>query len=133
MYDSRHRRLTSMIRIKRTYDPPERGDGKRLLVERLWPRGMKKEALALEAWLKEVAPSTELRKWFGHRVDRWDEFQRRYREELRSNPESWRPIREAAKSGPVTLLYSAHDTEHNGALVLRDFLSRSDQRRRVGR
>jgi uncharacterized protein YeaO (DUF488 family) len=112
-----------MIRIKRTQEPPERSDGRRLLVERLWPRGMKKEALAMNAWLKEVAPSTELRKWFGHRVERWDEFQRRYREELRSKPESWRPILESARSGPVTLLYSAHDTEHNGALVLRDFLA----------
>lgn len=112
-----------MIRIKRAYDPPERGDGRRFLVERLWPRGMRKEALAMDAWLKDVAPSTDLRVWFGHRVERWDEFRRRYREELRSNPESWRPILDAAARGPVTLLYSAHDTEHNGALVLRDFLT----------
>ena len=75
-----------MIRIKRTYDPAARGDGWRVLVERLWPRGMKKEALAADAWLKEVAPSTELRKWFDHRVERWEEFQHRYREELKENP-----------------------------------------------
>jgi uncharacterized protein YeaO (DUF488 family) len=112
-----------MIRIKRAYDPPKRGDGRRLLVERLWPRGMKKEALALDAWVKEVAPSTELREWFGHRVERWDEFRRRYREELSANPESWQPILQAAEHGSVTLLYSAHDTDHNGALVLRDYLT----------
>ncbi|HXZ84328.1 MAG TPA: DUF488 family protein, partial [Myxococcota bacterium] len=81
-----------MIRIKRAYDPPERGDGQRLLVERLWPRGMKKDALALDAWLKEVAPSTELRKWFGHRVERWQEFRRRYRAELAAHSDAWRPI-----------------------------------------
>ena len=74
-----------MIRIKRAYDPPERGDGQRFLVERLWPRGMKKEALAVDAWLKEVAPSTALRKWFGHREERWEEFRRRYRHELRAS------------------------------------------------
>jgi uncharacterized protein YeaO (DUF488 family) len=118
-----------MIRIKRTYDAPERGDGQRFLVERLWPRGMKKEALALDAWLKDVAPSSELRKWFGHRVERWDEFERRYREELSENPESWQPILEAARRGAVTLLYSAHDTEHNGALVLRDFLAAREKRK----
>lgn len=112
-----------MIRIKRAYDPPKRGDGRRLLVERLWPRGMKKEALALDAWVKDVAPSAELREWFGHRVERWDEFRRRYREELSANPESWQPILQAAARGSVTLLYSAHDTDHNGALVLRDYLT----------
>jgi uncharacterized protein YeaO (DUF488 family) len=112
-----------MIRIKRAYDPPKRGDGRRFLVERLWPRGMKKQALALDAWLKEVAPSTELRKWFGHRVERWAEFRRRYRAELRANPAAWQPILAAARRGPVTLLYSAHDPEHNGALVLRDYLA----------
>ena len=130
-----------MIRVKRTYDPPARGDGWRVLVERLWPRGMKKEALAADAWLKEVAPSTALRKWFDHRVDRWEEFRRRYRDELTENPDGWRPIAEASRRGTVTLLYSAHDTEHNGALVLRDFLAkrsrtrgsapRQDHRRRV--
>ncbi|HEY8926504.1 MAG TPA: DUF488 domain-containing protein [Polyangia bacterium] len=111
-----------MIRIKRAYDPASREDGRRFLVERLWPRGMKKEALALEAWLKDVAPSSSLRTWFGHRVERWDEFRRRYRAELRANPDGWRPLLEAAGQGPITLLYSAHDTEHNGALVLRDYL-----------
>ncbi len=112
-----------MIRVKRTYESPARGDGQRILVERLWPRGLKKEALAADAWLKEVAPSTELRKWFGHRVERWEEFQRRYREELDANPGAWEPLLEASQRGTVTLLYSARDTAHNSALVLRDYLA----------
>jgi uncharacterized protein YeaO (DUF488 family) len=120
-----------MIRIKRTYDPSARGDGWRVLVERLWPRGMKKETLAADAWLKEVAPSTELRKWFDHRVDRWEGFQRRYREELKENPEALRPILDADRRGTVTLLYSAHDTLHNSALVLRDHLTKVGSRRRA--
>jgi uncharacterized protein YeaO (DUF488 family) len=111
-----------MIRIKRTYDAPARGDGRRILVERLWPRGMKKEALAADAWMKEVAPSTELRKWFDHRVDRWEEFRRRYRHELNENRGAWEPILEASRRRTVTLLYSAHDIQHNGAMVLRDYL-----------
>jgi uncharacterized protein YeaO (DUF488 family) len=118
-----------MIRVKRTYDPPARGDGWRVLVERLWPRGMKKEALAADAWLKEVAPSTELRKWFNHREDRWEEFQRRYWDELKKNPDAWRPILDAGRRGTVTLLYSAHDTVHNGALVLRDYLMKRGKAR----
>lgn len=113
-----------MIRIKRTYEPPARGDGKRILVERLWPRGLKKEALAADAWMKDVAPSTELRKWFDHRVERWEEFRRRYWKELDANPQAWQPILEASQRRTVTLLYSAHDTDHNGALVLRDYLAK---------
>ncbi|HEY6475167.1 MAG TPA: DUF488 family protein [Polyangia bacterium] len=112
-----------MIRIKRTYDPPDPADGLRFLVERLWPRGLKKDKLAAE-WVKEVAPSTALRLWFGHRVDRWEEFQRRYRAELDERPDVWRPLRQAGRRGTVTLLYSAHDVDHNSALVLRDYLRR---------
>ena len=118
-----------MIRIKRAYEPPARGDGRRVLVERLWPRGMRKEALAADAWMKDVAPSTELRKWFDHRVERWEEFQRRYRKELNENSGAWEPILDAEGHGTVTLLYSAHDTLHNGAVVLRDYLTA----RQVGR
>lgn len=118
-----------MIRIKRTYDPAVRSDGRRYLVERLWPRGMKKESLTLDAWLKDVAPSPGLRTWFGHRPERWSEFQRRYVEELRANPAAWEPILEAGRNGDVTLLYSAHDVEHNGAVVLREFLARHGRRR----
>ena len=119
-----------MIQIKRTYDAPTRGDGRRILVERLWPRGMKKEDLAADEWRKEVAPSTALRKAFGHRVERWDEFQRQYRAELDANPAGWEPILAASRVGAVTLLYSAHDTLHNGALVLRDYLAEHTQTRR---
>ena len=111
-----------MIRIKRTYESRARGDGRRILVERLWPRGMKKEALQADAWMKEVAPSTQLRKWFGHRPERWREFRRRYKQELRANADAWSPILDASKRGAVTLLYSAHDLEHNGAVVLREYL-----------
>ena len=117
-----------MLRIKRTYEPRARGDGQRILVERLWPRGMTKEAVAADAWLKEVAPSTELRRWFGHKIERWEEFRRRYRAELDANPAGWKPILGAAAGGTVTLLYSAHDSEHNGALVLRDYLARRSKR-----
>ena len=111
-----------MIRIKRTYEPPVRGDGRRILVERLWPRGMKKESLQADAWIKEVAPSTELRKWFDHRVERWEKFRQRYRDELDANPGAWEPILDKAGRGTVTLLYSAHDTVHNGAVVLCEYL-----------
>jgi uncharacterized protein YeaO (DUF488 family) len=119
-----------MLKLKRAYEPAEPADGQRLLVERLWPRGVTKAALAADAWVKEAAPSTELRKWFGHRPERWDEFRRRYRAELAANPAAWQPILDAAKRGPVTLLYSAHDTEHNGALVLREYLTERPARRR---
>ena len=111
-----------MIRIKRTYEPRARGDGRRILVERLWPRGMKKEALQMHAWIKEVAPSTQLRKWFGHRPERWREFRQRYKKELRANPDAWSSVLEASKHGTVTLLHSTHDLEHNGAVVLREYL-----------
>ena len=110
-----------MIQIKRTYEPAARRDGHRFLVERLWPRGLKKEKLAAD-WVKDVAPSTPLRVWFGHRVDRWDEFQRRYRSELDGRPDAWRPLRAAGRRGTITLLYSARDVDHNSAVVLRDYL-----------
>jgi len=112
-----------MFKIKRVYEPRARSDGQRFLVERLWPRGMKKEALAQDVWLKEVAPSTQLRQWFGHRVERWESFTQRYRRELDANQDACKPLLEAARHGTVTLLYSARDTEHNAALVLRDYLA----------
>jgi uncharacterized protein YeaO (DUF488 family) len=117
-----------MIQIKRTYEPVARTDGHRFLVERLWPRGLKKEKLAAD-WVKEIAPSAPLRLWFGHRVDRWDEFQRRYRAELDGRPAVWRPIRAAGRRGTVTLLYSARDVDHNSALVLKDYLTGRGARR----
>jgi uncharacterized protein YeaO (DUF488 family) len=111
------------IQIKRVYEPKARGEGTRFFVERLWPRGIAKQALAGVTWLKDVAPSATLRTWYGHRVERWPEFQGRYRAELDANPEAWQPILDAARKGTVTLLYGARDVEHNSAVVLRDYLS----------
>ena len=111
-----------MIRVKRVYDPPAADDGARLLVERLWPRGMKKEALPMDGWPKDVAPSDALRRWFGHDPAKWAEFRRRYMAELDDNRAAWEPILEAARQGDVTLLYSAHDVEHNNALALKAYL-----------
>jgi uncharacterized protein YeaO (DUF488 family) len=111
-----------MITIKRVYDTASSTDGTRLLIERLWPRGVKKTSLKIEGWLQAVAPSTELRQWFGHDPVKWDEFRRRYFAELKANPDAWRPIIEAAHHGKVTLIYSSHDTEHNNAVALEEFL-----------
>lgn len=111
-----------MIRLKRAYDPASRGDGTRFLVERLWPRGVAKAALQLDAWLKDAGPSTELRKWFSHDPAKWDEFRRRYFGELDARPEAWRPIVSTARRGTVTLIYSSHDTQHNNAVALLEYL-----------
>jgi uncharacterized protein YeaO (DUF488 family) len=111
-----------MIKVKRVYEKPSRGDGARILVDRLWPRGIRKEALQLHSWLRDVAPSDALRRWFGHDPKKWKEFQRRYFAELGSKREAWEPILKAARRSDVTLLYSAHDTEHNNAVALRDYL-----------
>ena len=112
----------TIVKVKRVYESIQRSDGTRFLVERLWPRGMKKEQLKLDAWLKDVAPSDSLRRWFGHDPLKWNEFQKKYQAELSDNPDAWKPILEAAKRGRVTLLYSSRDTEHNNALVLKSFL-----------
>jgi uncharacterized protein YeaO (DUF488 family) len=111
-----------MVKLKRVYDPVSRTDGTRFLVERLWPRGLSKERLQLTAWLKEVGPSTELRRWFNHDPLRWSQFRSRYFRELDSQPESWLPILAAAKRGVVTLVFSSHDEEHNNAVALQDYL-----------
>ncbi len=111
-----------MLSIKRVYDAHSDDDGARYLVERLWPRGMRKEALIMDAWLKDVAPSDNLRRWFGHDPAKWDEFKRRYRAELDANPDAWKPLVEASRRGNVTLLFSARDTEHNNAVVLKTYL-----------
>lgn len=110
------------LRLKRAYEPPARGDGTRILVDRLWPRGLKKDGAALDHWMKDVAPSPALRKWFGHDPERWSEFRRRYAAELRAQAEPLDTIRALAHAGPVTLVYAARDEEHNHALVLRDVL-----------
>jgi uncharacterized protein YeaO (DUF488 family) len=113
-----------MIRIKRVYDEPGPEDGLRFLVDRLWPRGVRKEELPLDGWLKGVAPSDGLRHWFGHEPDRWEEFCRRYHAELEGNGEAWRPLLEATRGHDVTLLFSAHDPERNNAEALRAFLEK---------
>jgi uncharacterized protein YeaO (DUF488 family) len=117
-----------VIRVKRAYEPPEPGDGTRILVERLWPRGVRKEALALNSWLKEVAPSYELRRWFGHDPARWEEFKRRYAAELSAQPDAWQAILRAADRGIVTLVFSARDVVHNNAVALKSFLERRKER-----
>ena len=118
-----------MIKLKRAYDPISRTDGRRFLVERLWPRGLTKAKVHVDAWLKEVGPSTELRRWFGHDPEKWDTFRARYARELNARPEAWRPIVSAARRGPVTLVYSSHDTEHNNAVALKQYLRSRVQRR----
>lgn len=122
----------SHIRLKRAYEAADAGDGMRLLVDRLWPRGVSRERAALDDWLKDIAPSTELRQWFGHDPDRWPEFQRRYRAELREHAEELNRIRAMARTHTVTLVYSAHDQEHNDAVVLRDVLLRKAETSRDG-
>lgn len=113
-----------MILLKRVYEPVDIHDNRRFLVERLWPRGMKKESLVMERWLKEVAPSDALRKWFNHDPDKWEEFQYRYVSELVNNPDATSPLLDSARQGSITLLYSSHDQQHNSALVLKNFLDK---------
>jgi uncharacterized protein YeaO (DUF488 family) len=110
------------IELSRIYDHEPRRQGKAFLVERLWPRGVRREDLQLDGWLKDVAPSTELRRWFGHDPDRWEEFRRRYTAELDEHPQTWQPLVDAAAVDDVTLLFSSRDREHNNAVALRDYL-----------
>jgi uncharacterized protein YeaO (DUF488 family) len=111
-----------MIKVKRVYEPVDAADGSRFLVERLWPRGVRKDALVFDAWLKDVAPSTALRRWFGHDPARWQEFCQRYAAELDARPDAWERIVQADRLGTATLLYSAHDVEHNNAVALKAYL-----------
>jgi uncharacterized protein YeaO (DUF488 family) len=128
----RKRKELPMIALKRVYDKAERSDGVRYLIERLWPRGVKKASLQIDGWLKDAGPSTQLRQWFHHDAGRWAEFQRRYFKELAAQPEAWKPVAEAARRGPVTLIYSSHDTEHNNAVALKRFIeSRAKSRSRL--
>jgi uncharacterized protein YeaO (DUF488 family) len=112
------------IQLKRAYDPPEPADGVRILVDRLWPRGVKKEDAAIDEWMKDIAPSTDLRKWFGHDPERWEEFCDRYAEEVGQHEDQLKQLRELARKGPITLVYSAHDEAHNDAVALRNFILR---------
>ena len=110
------------VKLKRAYEPSSPDDGTRVLVDRLWPRGVRKDDAAVDLWLKELAPSTELRKWFGHDPVRWQEFRERYAAEVRQHPELVDQLRDLARKGPVTLVYSAHDEAHNDAVVLRSLV-----------
>lgn len=111
------------MKIKRVYEKPEKEDGKRILVDRLWPRGLTKEKAGIDLWLKDIAPSTELRKWFNHDPAKWKEFQKRYQLELENNKEQVSILNELFKKGPVTLVYGAKDRDHNEALVLKEWLN----------
>ncbi len=111
-----------MIKLKRIYEDPSPHDGCRVLVERLWPRGLTKERAAVDLWLKDVAPSPELRKWFNHDPALWQQFQTRYREELRTNKDAVKALKQKAKEGTITLVYAARDEEHNGAVALKRIL-----------
>ena len=113
------------IKIKRVYEQPDREDGERILVDRLWPRGLTKEKAAVDLWLKEIAPTTELRKWFGHDPDKWKSFRGRYETEIRHNYDLVKVLKDKAKRKTVTLVYGARDQKHNEALVLKQFLERS--------
>lgn len=110
------------IKIKRVYEAPEKSDGFRILVDRVWPRGMTKEKASVDLWLKEIGPSTSLRKWFGHDPERWTEFKKRYMQELKADKEEVATLKQHTSKGPVTLVYSAKDEAHNQAVVIREFL-----------
>jgi uncharacterized protein YeaO (DUF488 family) len=110
------------VKLKRTYESPTAEDGARILIDRLWPRGISKKKVALDQWMKDIAPSAKLRKWFGHDPTRWEEFRRRYADEVHQNSALLDQLRSLARQGPITLVYSAHDEVHNDAVVLRDLL-----------
>jgi uncharacterized protein YeaO (DUF488 family) len=124
-----------MIQLKRAYDPIEKSGGWRFLVDHLWPRGVKKEALQIERWVREVAPGDKLREWFGHDPAKWKGFQRRYAAELDKKPETWEPLLRAARDGDITLVFGARDTAHNNAVVLKEYLEKkmAGARRRRGK
>jgi uncharacterized protein YeaO (DUF488 family) len=119
-----------MIEVKRAYEKAEKSDGKRFLVDRLWPRGVTKSALAIAAWLKDAAASTELRKWYGHEPAKWDEFRKRYFADLDAAPAAWQPLMEAARKGTVALVYSSKELEINNAVALKGFLEKKLKKRR---
>ena len=116
-----------MLKLKRIYEKPSKGDGFRILVERLWPRGMSKDRAAVDLWMKDVAPSPELRKWFAHDPAKWEEFRRRYEKELEKKTNEIHLLLEKGREGTVTLVYAAHDQEHNSALILKQYLENGHQ------
>lgn len=115
----------SVIKLKRAYEKPSRKDGERILVERLWPRGMTKQTARVDLWLKEVAPSAELRKWFAHDTEKWAEFCKRYRSELKQKTEMIEVLKNKAKTATITFVYSSRDTDHNSALLLKEFVEKT--------
>jgi uncharacterized protein YeaO (DUF488 family) len=110
------------VKLKRAYEPAAPDDGNRILIDRLWPRGVKKADAAIDEWIKDIAPSTGLRKWFGHDPARWQEFRHRYQSEIRQHPDEFDRLRTLAQHGRITLVFSAHDEGHNDAVVLKDLL-----------
>jgi uncharacterized protein YeaO (DUF488 family) len=119
------------IRLKRAYEPPAADDGTRILVERLWPRGVSKDAARIDLWVKDLAPSPELRKWYSHDVERWAEFRKRYLAELDANAEAVHDLKQRTSEGPVTFVYAAKDEEHNSALILKEHLEASSPKRKA--
>lgn len=116
--------MTKDIKIKRVYDTPSASDGKRILVDRLWPRGLSKDKAKIDLWIKEIAPSTELRKWFNHDTAKWSEFQTKFQAELKSNTEAVKRLQTELDENHATLVYSAHDSDHNNAVVIKNFLEK---------
>ena len=114
------------IKIKRVYEHPKQEDGMRILVDRLWPRGLTKKKASVDLWLKDIAPSTELRKWFAHDRDKWKKFRGRYQTEIRNNPDLIEVLKQKAREGTITLIYGARDQKHNEALVLKQFLEKNE-------
>lgn len=114
--------VAANVKLKRAYQPAAAEDGTRILIDRLWPRGVKKTDAAIDQWPKELAPSTELRQWFGHDPERWPEFRRRYAAEIRQHADLLEPLRQLAQQGTITLVFAAHDEEHNNAVVVRNLL-----------
>lgn len=114
----------SNVKLKRAHEPAAADDGTRILIDRLWPRGISKERAAIDQWMKDIAPSTQLRKWFGHDPARWEEFRRRYAKEVRQHADLLEQLRALARQGQITLVYSAHDEKHNDAVELRELILR---------
>ena len=117
--------MRNMIKLKRAYEAVAEDDGQRILVERLWPRGVTKEKAKIDLWMKEISPSPELRKWFGHDPEKWTEFRRRYSSELEKQPDLIEQLRQKARKGVVTFVYAARDEQHNSALLLKEFVENS--------
>jgi uncharacterized protein YeaO (DUF488 family) len=127
MHDPRAE-VMAMLRVKRVYEAPSERDGTRVLVDGLWPRALAKKRARVDVWLKELAPSAELRRWFGHDPARWREFRARYREELKGRREALQRLRDLVRAGAVTIVFAARDTEHNNAMVIAEYLAQLEKR-----